>query len=166
MKCNVYMLTGPKIPQYVILGTPSIPWQGWIAVFSSYLHLLEEEQGAQLPDIVRNSLLLGLVGTCSLQQLVESPVITSLATATHIAFVRMVTGHFKCLLSTACSDQGVLDQKSESTGLNMVAQYRSLESDEQSQRINLPLVVESPLLHLFLQWSQSSTVPMATPFLI
>ncbi len=102
-------------------------------VFSSYLHLLEEEQGALLPDIISNSLLLGLVGTWGLQQLAESPVITTLAMATHVAFVQMVAGYFKRLVNTACSDPGVQDQKLESTELDVGAQYEVLESDERSQ---------------------------------
>ncbi len=64
-----------------------------------------------MPDIVRNSLLLGLVGTYSLQQLAESPVIAALAMAMHVAFIQMVAGHFKRHFSTAQSDQGVQDQE-------------------------------------------------------
>ncbi len=93
-------LSIPIPPPFLLnSGAPPIPWQGWCTVFSSYLRLLEEEQGAQLPAIVRNSLPLSLIGTWGLQQLAKSPVMAILSTASHVAFVQIVASYFKHLLS-------------------------------------------------------------------
>ncbi len=137
----------PTPPPFLLhLGAPLIPWPGWAKVFSSYLHLLEENQGTVLPDTVRNSLLLGLLRTWGLQQLAESPVITVLATATHVAFVQMVAGHFKRLLSTVCDNQGVQDQKLESAEPDVAVKYGDLESDERSQAGQLTPCSRAPYL--------------------
>ncbi len=70
--CISIPLPSPFLPNS---GNPPLPWRVWFMVFSSYLHLLEEDQGELWPDLIRNSLLSSLLGTWGHQQLAGSPVV-------------------------------------------------------------------------------------------
>ncbi len=91
----------PPTPFLLPSGIPLIPWQGWFVLLQSYLHLLEEELGMKMPDLLKNSLLIGLLGSGGHKQLARSPVIDTLQTAPFMVFAQSIAGYFRNLLTTA-----------------------------------------------------------------
>ncbi len=124
----------PPSPFLLCLGTPLLPWRTWFVVFSSFLHLLEEECGGPWPDIISNSLLFGLLGTGGHQQLAKSPVMGMMHTAPFGVFAKSITGHFECQFSTVSTTQRLQDQREEGPALGT----RSNGTGCGQPRISLP----------------------------
>ncbi len=172
---HTYLNIPPPPPFLLHSGTPLHPWKMWFIVFSSFLHLLEEERREPLPDIICNSLLFGLLGTGGHQQLAESPVMEMLHTAPFGVFAKYIASHFECRFSTVSTTQGLQHQGGGEEELHWIwskLNWRWIKPNLiikpwswMSKVRWTSLAVELPLLHLFLQWSQSLAVPMHTPFL-
>ncbi len=124
-------------------GNPPLPWRVWFMVFSSYLRLVEEEQGVPWADFIRNSILLGLLGTGGHQRLAGSPVMGTVHTASFVTFAQDIAGHFQRLFCTAQAAQSPQYQRMDASTPDSnrmgpeLAQpkphCRFLGSDEQSQ---------------------------------
>ncbi len=93
----------PPSPFLPYTGKPPLPW---FVVFSTYLHLLEEDLGEPWPDFIQNALLFGLLGAGDHQQLAGSPVIHTLHSAYFADFAQRIAG---CFASSARTTQHARD---------------------------------------------------------
>ncbi len=105
----------PPSPFCPSSGDPPLPWRVWFMVFSSYLCLLEEEQGEPWMDFIQNSILLGLLGTEGHQRFAGSPVLGTVQTASFIIFAQNIAGLFVGLFSTTQAAQPLQYQRVEAT---------------------------------------------------
>ncbi len=69
----------------------------------TYLLLLKEEHGTPLNNLMKNSLLFGLLGTEGHKHFSGNPAIELLNMATYTDFSKVVREHFERLVNTACA---------------------------------------------------------------
>ncbi len=91
-------------------------------------------------------------------------------------FAHNIAGHFQCCVGTDCDSPGPQHQKREGTEMernrpelevNLESNFNAKPWSRMSKfrRINLPLLVKFPLIHLFLQGFLSTLPLMCTPLL-
>ncbi len=69
-------------------GDPPMPYMTWIAVFGSYIDLVEAERGVVMENKIKNSLLFTLLGSEGQRQFGSNPIVPlrSEAATTHAIF--------------------------------------------------------------------------------
>ncbi len=139
-----------------------------MVLFASFLRLKEEGCGGVWPDIVRNSLLFGLLGAGGHQQLAGSPVMEKMHTAPFEVFANSVAGHLNCQSNTVSTAQHPSNQREEDAALERdqselrvdctATHCQTLESDERIQTDRLASSCEVSSDSSFPPW-----VPITTP---